>query len=152
MTGRFTPAEGEPYGRCAVCGLGLADRAAASEHGRETMAPTGAGTGVIARGHPIHVLNPPREDLVGRAVSFVVDDAVVEAVNHLLGMLSDDGLSEDEVTSSLSSYPDFLDGWRDALDEELDEEGEGDGRATEPPYGEQFQLELPLDTPGGDDD
>lgn len=152
MTGRFTPAEGEPYGRCAVCGLKVADRAAASEHGQETMTPTGAETGVVARGHRIHVLNPPRENLVDRAVSSVVDEAVVEAVNHLLGMLGDDGLSEDEVTSSLSSYPDFLDGWRDALDEELDEEGEGDGRATEPPYGKQLQLELPLDTPGGDDD
>lgn len=148
MTGRFTPAEGEPYGRCAVCGLGLADRAAASDHGRETMVPTGAGTGVIARGHRIHVLNPPREDLVSRAVSSVVDDAVVEAVNHLLGMLGDDGLSEEEVTSSLSSYPDFLDEWQNAL---FDEEGDW---AAEAPlqHREQLQLELPLDMPEGDND
>lgn len=142
MTGRFTLAEGETYGRCAACGLKVVDRAAAREHGRETMI----------------LLNPPREDLVDRAVSSVVDDAVVEAVNHLLGMLGDDGLSEDEVTSSLFFYPDFLDEWQKALfdkkalfDEDQDDE-EGDWAAETPPqHREQLQLELPLDIPEGDD-
>lgn len=51
-----------------------------------------------------------------------MSDAVEEAVNDLLRLTGKGDASEEEVAAALAFYPDFAEGWEDAMAEEAEDD------------------------------
>lgn len=93
------------------CRIALPTPEDARKHGNDTMEPTGATTGVTARGHGYSVLNPTRDEQVTRMVGFEIDQATTRAFEALDSMVDEGRLTREEITKALRWYPDFSDGW-----------------------------------------
>lgn len=71
-----------PYAKCQDCDLELDDRAAITQHGRDTLAPTGE-LGVTARGHRVRIVNPTDEERRASRVRMALSDALDSACSEL---------------------------------------------------------------------
>ena len=104
-----------PHSICNDCGEEFASRAEAQSHGEATMTPTGATTGITARGHTVRTVNPtPEEQAESRLRSIVgsaVSDALDRAFDRLDTAIRRGEATEEDVTRELQNYPDFADGW-----------------------------------------
>lgn len=103
---RFDPLPGHPYGECDDCGITLQTQA----DGREHMTATNPGLNQ-GPSHRISITNAPREDRIRGAVSSVVDDAITESMEDFERLVERDGVTAEELTAALASYPDFADAY-----------------------------------------
>lgn len=102
------------YAHCLDCPAVFADRAAMSEHGTATLAPTGE-QGITAQGHRARVDNPTPEERAESRDRSTVSRAIERAMDAAFDALDSDirrgDITEDAVTQQLRDYPDFADAW-----------------------------------------
>lgn len=101
----------KPYGKCQDCGIDLADRAAVSVHGRETLAPTSQ-PGVTARGHRVRIVNPTEEEQRARWISTRISDALDSAYEDLYESVERGKCTAAEISAEMWKF-DLRDGWDD---------------------------------------
>lgn len=130
-----TETTAKPYAICKHdgCAADLPTPADVKKHTAETMAPTGATTGITARSHAYEVVNPSPEEEAERAAQSVVGRAIQEAQERAFEEIDreiDAGrVTKEAVTKELRHYPDFADGWAEWRDDE--DEPEDDAAANE---------------------
>lgn len=125
LSTRFEPLAGKPYGQCINCDQLFYTPEVASLHMHETFEARGAGS---SGGHRIRVTNLTRAQRVEDAVGQIVQDAIDEAISSIsnLTMPRRGGLAdatESEITEALDHC---YDGFAEAWDEYINEEGDGD--------------------------
>lgn len=132
---RFDALPCQPYARCMSCSAVLETKDAASEHMSSTVEAVDNPTrsGIIARGHRLHVVNRTRAERIKSHVEAVVTAAVErypgtpnivlrelpvsdEAVEQAMDDLDEDvhhgHLTDAEVFLALAGQPEFLAAWR----------------------------------------
>lgn len=103
-TGRFDPREGEDYGVCTDCGLKLATWDDAQQHMIATTPPTGGS-------HTVSGTNPTRESRIRSRVADAIEDAIRDALDDLQGDVDRGDLTEEEVATALTGWPEFAEAW-----------------------------------------
>ncbi|WP_372595641.1 hypothetical protein [Actinotalea sp.] len=104
----------KPYAACLNCGAEFDDREAMYAHQSDTLAPTGATSGVTARGHRVRVENPTPEEVeatrIRWMVSRAVDEAIESAMGDLLREVERGRITAEQVAAELRGT-DFEDAW-----------------------------------------
>ena len=105
----------EVYAVCSDCGVDLPTPQDAHEHSQATMTPTGATSGVTARGHGYRVINPTPEEKARRIVDREVGDAMEQARENAFEGLDREiragRITEGEVSEHIRYYDGFADEW-----------------------------------------
>lgn len=65
-----------------------------------------------------------RKRRIASKVASIVDNAIMEAVNDLLTLVGPNKASTEEIAHAVRFYPDFAEDWRQALDEDYDDNGD----------------------------
>ncbi|MGV8913772.1 MAG: hypothetical protein ACOH14_14255 [Rhodoglobus sp.] len=132
---RFDPKDGVPYARCLTegCGFVADTKEQMSTHSAESMTPTGAATGVTARGHSYRVENPSRADALRSEVMREADDALDSAltkfVDSVFRLHRNDGVPLADLTEAVKSASpshEWGAAWAEYIEDEVEEDDEAD--------------------------
>ncbi|QNJ55994.1 hypothetical protein SEA_RASPUTIA_104 [Microbacterium phage Rasputia] len=106
-TDRFDPVQGEPWGKCADCGLELQTY----EDGKAHMTESRGASGKTS--HTIRGTNRTRGQRIGSFVDQEVDDALDELFRTLDAEVENDHMTEEELLEALHyASADLVDGWK----------------------------------------
>lgn len=109
----------ETYAKCVDCGVDLADRAAVTAHGSETMAPTGE-QGVVARGHRVSIVNPTEDERRESRLRMHIGDALNDLYDDLYERVERGEFTAEEFGKAMWPF-DLRDGWDEYVAEADDE-------------------------------
>lgn len=104
------------YAKCEDCGLDLADRDAVTAHGRDTMTPTGATSGITASGHRVSIVNPTESEIQASRVRMKIQDALDSAYEDLYDSIERGEFTAEQVKAEMWVF-DVADGWDDYVAE-----------------------------------
>lgn len=104
------------YGKCTNCGEEFETEEASEQHMKDTLTPVADPSadpgGAIARSHTVSRLRLTEAEKLDQEVFRIVE----RAIDSAMGRLDNLGVSEEEISGSLASYPDFLSAWEEYIE------------------------------------
>lgn len=108
-TDRFNPDVDKTHAKCKDCDAELESPGQVTEH-------------LNYNKHTVSILNPTRERRIESEVSWIVDNAITDALDELDNLIRRNHVTRAEITSALKWFSDFGDAWAEYATDEEDEE------------------------------